>query len=247
MRKLKSTCRVLTVASALIPLLTGLDIFAQNVDVRAQVRLLPAKSEAATHSSHAMAPVPPSSVIWLTPLETKAPPMARSGPFILTQKNKEFLPHLMVIPVGSTVQFPNQDPYFHNVFSLFNGRRFDLGLYEAGTTRSVRFSREGVSYVFCNIHPEMSAVVLALSTPYFAVVEKQESTAIHDVPPGQYRLHVWSEGAALERLDALTRVVDIGGGNADLGLIEIPLSGDLSAHHKNKFGNEYDDKSPPIY
>jgi plastocyanin len=246
---MKSTCKALAVSGALISLLASMHILAQNVDVHAQVRLLPAaKSEAAIPSSQAMAPAPPSSVIWLTPLETKAPPpTARNGPYILTQKNKAFSPHLIVIPVGSTVQFPNQDPYFHNVFSLFNGRRFDLGLYEAGTTRSVRFSREGVSYVFCNIHPEMSAVILALSTPYFAVVEKQETTAIHDVPPGQYRLHVWSEGAALERLDALTRVVDIGGGNTDLGLIEIPLSGDLSAHHKNKFGNDYDDKSPPIY
>ncbi len=235
------------VAVALIPLLTGQNIFAQNVDVHAQVRLLPAKSETATHSSHAMAPLPPSSVIWLTPLETKAPSPPRNGPYVLTQRNKEFSPHLMVIPVGSTVQFPNQDPYFHNVFSLFNGRRFDLGLYEAGSTRSVRFSREGVSYVFCNIHPEMSAVILALSTPYFAVVEKQENTVIHDVPPGQYRLHVWSEGAALERLDALTRVVDIGGSNTDLGRIGIPLSGDLSAQHKNKFGTDYDDKGPPVY
>jgi plastocyanin len=245
--KIKKTRRVLTIAGAFIPLLTSQTAFAQNVDVRAQVRLLPAKTETAVHGSHSMPPAAPASVIWLTPLEAKTIPAARSGPYILAQKNKQFLPHLLVVPVGSTVQFPNQDPYFHNVFSLFNGRRFDLGLYEAGSTRSVRFSREGVSYVFCNIHPEMSAVILALATPYFAVIEKQESTAIRDVPPGQYRLHVWSEGAALERLDALVRVVDVANGNSDLGLIEIPLSGDLSAHHKNKFGNDYDDKSPPIY
>ena len=116
-------------------------------------------------------PSPPASVIWLTPLENKTPLPNKSGQYVLTQKNKQFTPHLMVIPAGSVVGFPNQDPYFHNVFSLFNGRRFDLGLYEAGSTRSVRFTREGVSYVFCNIHPEMSAVILALSTPYFAVVE----------------------------------------------------------------------------
>lgn len=242
----KRTRKVLTIGVALIALLTGSTITAQNVDVRAKVSLLPAKTETAVHSSHTMLPTQPASVIWLTPLETRTTP-AVSSPFTLAQKNKQFSPHLLVIPVGSTVQFPNQDPYFHNVFSLFNGRRFDLGLYEAGSTRSVRFSREGVSYVFCNIHPEMSAVILALATPYFAVVAKQESVAIRDVPPGQYRLHVWSEGAALERLDALTRVIDVGGSNTDLGLIEIPLSGDLSAHHKNKFGNDYDDKSPPVY
>jgi hypothetical protein len=167
--------------------------------------------------------------------------------YTLIQKNKQFTPHLLVIPVGSTVQFPNQDPFFHNVFSLFNGRRFDLGLYEAGTTRSVRFSREGVSYVFCNIHPEMSAVVLALATPYFAVVDQRSSAVIHDVPPGQYRLHVWSEGAELARLDGLIRVVQVSANNIDLGQIEIPQNGDLTTHHKNKFGNDYDRTAPPAY
>lgn len=241
------TRKILIIAVAITPILASQTMVAQNVDVRAQVRLLPAKTELTVDGSHTMLPSPRASVIWLTPLEAKAIAPARSGPYILAQKNKQFWPHLLVIPVGSTVQFPNQDPFFHNVFSLFDGQRFDLGLYEAGSTRSVLFSRAGVSYVFCNIHPEMSAVILALTTPYFAVIEKQENTAIRDVPPGQYRLHVWSEGATLERLDALTRVVDLGVGNSDLGLIEIPLSGDLSAHHKNKFGNEYDDKAPPVY
>jgi plastocyanin len=243
---MKRTLKSLALASVVSSLLTSLSMFAQNVEVRAQVKLLPAKQEPSPHGSHSMPQTPPASVIWLTPLENKAPVPEKTGQYVLAQKNKQFTPHLLVIPTGSVVQFPNQDPYFHNVFSLFNGRRFDLGLYEAGSTRSVRFSREGVSYVFCNIHPEMSAVVLALSTPYFAIVEKQIAD-IHEVPPGQYRLHVWSEGAALDRLDALTRVVDIAAGNADLGLIDIPLSGDLSAHHKNKFGNDYDKDAPPVY
>ena len=85
------------------------------------------------------------------------------------QKNRVFQPHLLIIPVGSVVQFPNADPFFHNVFSLFDGKRFDLGLYEAGSTKSVTFSREGVSYIFCNIHPEMSAVILTLSTSLYSV------------------------------------------------------------------------------
>ena len=76
-----------------------------------------------------------------------------------------FTPHILVVPVGSVVRFPNADPFFHNVFSLFDGKRFDLGLYEAGSTKEVTFSREGLSYIFCNIHPEMSAVVISLSTP----------------------------------------------------------------------------------
>ena len=74
------------------------------------------------------------------------------GRYTLLQKNRTFIPHLQVIPAGSVVQFPNADPFFHNVFSLFNGKRFDLGLYEAGSSKSVTFPREGVSYIFCNIH-----------------------------------------------------------------------------------------------
>jgi plastocyanin len=95
------------------------------------------------------------------------------GSFTLLQKNKMFTPHLLVVPVGSSVAFPNADPFFHNVFSLFDGRRFDLGLYEAGSTRSVVFSREGVSYIFCDIHSEMSAVVIALATPYYGFADSQ--------------------------------------------------------------------------
>ena len=85
------------------------------------------------------------------------------------QKDKTFTPHLLVIPTGSTVDFPNLDPFFHNVFSEFNGKRFDLGLYESGSSRTVHFDHDGVSYIFCNIHPEMSAVIVTLSTPYFGV------------------------------------------------------------------------------
>jgi plastocyanin len=103
----------------------------------------------------------PPAVIWLNPLRPGAVAAATPGSFTLLQKNKMFTPHLLVVSVGSSVQFPNADPFFHNVFSLFDGRRFDLGLYEAGSTRSVVFSREGVSYIFCNIHSEMSAVVIA--------------------------------------------------------------------------------------
>src|SRR5207244_5963197 len=93
------------------------------------------------------------------------PPLAQPRAQLL-QKKKSFSPHMVVIQVGSAVEFPNQDPFFHNVFSLFEGRRFDLGLYEAGATRSVVFNRPGISYIFCNIHPEMSAVVVTLKTPY---------------------------------------------------------------------------------
>ena len=128
---------------------------------------------------------------------------------VLQQKNKSFEPHLLVVTKGSSVDFPNRDPWFHNVFSLFNGKRFDLGLYEAGTSRTVHFDREGVSYIFCNIHPEMSAVVVVLSSPYFAIPNKQGDFSIAAVPPGRYILHVWNENALPATLQALSREVTV--------------------------------------
>src|SRR5436190_23839653 len=111
-----------------------------------------------------------NAVVWLTPTANSViravEPQQHNQ---LLQKSKSFLPHLLVVRVGSVVDFPNRDPFFHNVFSLFEGKRFDLGLYEAGSTRSVVFNRAGISYIFCNIHPEMSAIVVALKTPYYGI------------------------------------------------------------------------------
>src|SRR5258708_2502610 len=103
----------------------------------------------------------PDIVVWLKPLDpaAKSESANESDPkkFRLVQHNKSFQPHVLVVPVGSVVDFPNHDPFFHNVFSLFDGKRFDLDLYEAGPTDSVRFDRLCVSFLFCTIHPEMSA------------------------------------------------------------------------------------------
>ena len=110
----------------------------------------------------------------------------------------------MTITKGSTVEFPNLDRWFHNVFTLFNGKKFDLGLYETGTMRTVRPEREGVSYIFCNIHPEMSAVAVVVATPYFAVAGKNGEFSIPNVPPGRYLFHLWSENSLAETLQALS-------------------------------------------
>ena len=118
----------------------------------------------------------------------------------LVQRNKSFDPHLLIVPVGSVVAFPNRDPFFHNVFSLFEGKRFDLGLYEAGSTRDVHFDKTGISYIFCNIHPEMSAVVVALDTPYYGISDRHGQVVISGVPSGKYVLRVWHESALPETL-----------------------------------------------
>jgi plastocyanin len=179
------------------------------------------------------------AVIWLKPVQGDAPPVP-AGKYTLLQKNKTFTPHLLIVPVGSIVSFPNADPFFHNVFSLFDGRRFDLGLYEAGSTRTVTFSREGVSYIFCNIHPDMSAAVLSLTTSYFSPADSSGNFHIPSVPEGEYELHIWVEGRRDDALNHLTRHVRIAAaGSTDLGVIE-PGPGDQPPTHLNKFGKPYD-------
>lgn len=190
----------------------------------------------------------PPAVIWLQPLtplpSTSDPPHER---YTLLQQNRMFHPHLLVVPVGSVVRFPNADPFFHNVFSLFDGKRFDLGLYEAGSTREVTFSREGVSYIFCNIHPQMSAVVLALSTPFHAIADAHGAFHIRDVPQGDYDLHVWEEGAPEPALEGLTRRVHLTSGSGDLGELTFPAIERRPTNHLNKFGQPYDRNAPSTY
>jgi len=187
----------------------------------------------------------PPAVIWLKPLRPDISPPPLSGNYTLLQKNKMFMPHLLVVPVGSTVAFPNADPFFHNVFSLFDGRRFDLGLYEAGSTRSVAFSREGVSYIFCNIHSEMSAVVISLSTSLYSFSDPHGVFHFKNVPEGDYDLHVWIEGRKQSSLDQLTRRVHVAGDTVDLGEIRSDLPEEQP--HLNKFGRPYEPESHPVY
>lgn len=189
-------------------------------------------------------------VLWLTPL-SGAPVSFVQDPsqsLRLVQRNKNFGPHVLVVPVGSVVQFPNRDPFFHNVFSLFEGKRFDLGLYEAGSTRDVRFDKPGISYIFCNIHAQMSAVVIALETPYYGVSDRRGQVIIPNVPPGRYGLRTWYETALPETLNSLSREITVSPGSASLGLIRL-TEASLPLAHKNKYGRDYDRPTPegPVY
>ena len=182
-------------------------------------------------------------VLWLKPLDSGAIALAADQPAHkrpqLVQKNKSFQPHLLVVRAGSTVDFPNRDPFFHNVFSLFDGKRFDLGLYEAGATNSAHFDRVGVSFLFCNIHPEMSAVVISIDTPYYAVSNSAGRLEIPNVPDGRYELHLWYERSLPESLKSLTRTVNISPGSKELGTINVPENPNFSSAHSNKYGQEY--------
>jgi plastocyanin len=200
-------------------------------------------------SEPASAASPTSTVVWLSPVGAEAGATAAPMHAVLTQKNKTFDPHLLVITRGSSVEFPNQDPWFHNVFSLFNGKRFDLGLYEAGSSRTVHFDREGVSFIFCNIHSEMSAVIVVVGTPYYTTTNKQGEFSIASVPPGKYVLHMWNENARPETLQALSRELQIGSTAKALGTIRLPVTRSALKTHKNKYGQDYEPTSPnnPVY
>lgn len=212
--------------------------FAQSQGVDVSLRVEVTRQQSGQKSSRSSSA---AVVVWLTPEQRMAPlPAPPAAPqYTLVQKDKQFSPHLLVVPTGSTVDFPNLDPFFHNVFSLFNGKRFDLGLYEAHTHRAVRFDRDGVSYIFCNIHPEMGAVIVSLSTPYYGVSAADGSVVIHRVPAGNYRLNVWAENVSAERLNALGRPVEVSSRNTNLGTLSFETSGDLMNHHLNKFGESY--------
>jgi plastocyanin len=227
---------------ALFSLLAGLAP-AQRASVTAHVEIIPKKAGVQTAST--APPVKDASgvVVWLSPADeasrhAAAAQPARPAPK-LVQRNKAFEPHLVVVEAGSTIQFPNDDPFFHNVFSLFDGKRFDLGLYEAGTTKSVHFDRVGVSFLFCNIHPEMSAVVVAVDTPFYAVSDRTGQVAIAGVPDGHYQMQVWYERGVQEDVKALARAVTVSDSARSLGTIEVAANPDFNFAHKNKYGQDY--------
>ena len=191
-------------------------------------------------------------VVWLTPLHnTPAPPVPQQEASQipqLVQKDKSFQPSLLVIPAGGKVEFPNRDPFFHNVFSLFDGKRFDLGLYESGTTRFVEFEKPGISFIFCNIHAQMNAVVIALDTSYYAISDVHGDLKMEGIAPGRYLLHVFHPSVSPEALQAAEREITVTTPDNFLGNFNLAES-DLEHAHKNKYGREYDPPDPnsPAY
>jgi plastocyanin len=134
-----------------------------------------------------------NAVVWLT---TSGPaPAVTSKPTVLDQRNLAFIPRVLVVRVGATVDFPNNDRVFHNVFSFRDGKRFDLGLYPVGTSRTVTFDRPGLSRIFCNIHPNMAAYVMAVDTPYYGVSDESGAFSIRSVPAGTHKYSAWRPGS----------------------------------------------------
>jgi plastocyanin len=147
---------------------------------------------------------------------------------------RNFTPRVAVVPVGSTVSFPNHDPFNHNVFSVSESNAFDLGLYGRGRSESHRFRHPGVVRLYCNIHPRMSGFVIVVANAYFTQPSADGTYRLADVGAGTYVLHVW-----YERAPEVTRRITVPTG----GLAEVDVALDASGYkwepHKNKYGQEY--------
>lgn len=209
--------------------------------VKGRVELLNAKAKTRNGKVDAS-----GIVVWLDPLGAR--PRGNHQRQTLVQQGKRFTPHVMAVDFGTEVDFPNYDPFFHNVFSVYNGKRFDLGLYASGETRPVNFNRLGVSYIFCNIHPQMSAVVLTLETPYHAVSDQDGAFTINNVTEGRYRLNLWHERSSAEQLAAQSRVIRVDAANSDLGVIRLSEEGYIPQAHLNKHGEDYNtERNRPLY
>ena len=145
-----------------------------------------------------------NAVIWLD--FQGAPPLMQSASISIDQRNLAFSPHVLVVRVGTSVDFPNNDRVFHNVFSFKDGKKFDLGMYPSGVkAKPVVFDKPGLSRIFCNIHPNMAAYVMAVDTPYYAISDERGAFILVDVPPGTYTYHAWRPGG-----DTLTGSVTVG-------------------------------------
>jgi len=180
-----------------------------------------------------------NAVVYLEPVTAAgAPATSRAAEPVTAQiamESRTFIPHVRVVPVGSTVEFPNQDPFRHNVFSNSGPTEFDLGLYGRGESKGAALRKPGVFTIFCNIHARMSAFVLAVATPHFTQAGADGRFTLAGVPAGRYTLRVWHDRGGT----ADTQVLDVPGSGVQDAEVRLDARGYKAAAHKNKFGQEY--------
>jgi plastocyanin len=176
-----------------------------NGTIRGRVLLRAAPLEAATRAtvsdvgvSNIHIPVDRRSVVYLDPAPRAAFDAREEPRKRMDQKNETFVPHVLAIPAGTTVDFPNSDHTYHNVFSLSKTKSFDLGRYAVGRSKAIRFDRPGIVRVFCDIHSHMSAFILVFAHRYFAMTDEEGLYRIESVPPGTYTVMTWNESAPLD-------------------------------------------------
>ncbi len=171
------------------------------------------------------------TVVWVSGPAVRPAPATAS----MVMKGKAFVPRVVVVPVGGSVEFPNQDPVFHNVFSLSGSNRFDLDLYKRPKSGVRVFEHSGLVRVYCNIHPQMSGFVLVVDGPFWARGTEDGQFVIPDVPAGKWTVKAWHERAG----EPLQQAVTV----PERGEVELWLTLDASRFkaqpHKNKFGKDY--------
>lgn len=173
-----------------------------------------------------------NTVIYLAP-KGGTPRVAQSKAQMAIN-GRQFAPRVRVVTAGSSVEYPNQDPFSHNVFSTAAGAAFDLGIYGSGTSKTAQFRKPGAFPVYCNIHEKMTAYVVVVATPHYVQASADGRWSIAKVPAGKYELHVWHErsGEVVKELDVPAT------GLADVDQ-KLDASGYKQVAHKNKFGKDY--------
>jgi plastocyanin len=188
-------------------------------------------------------PTVSETLVWLEPAGGK---IIRKSPatFQMMTRGKMLIPHVMAIPTGSTVEFPNDDPISHNLFSLSTGNSFDLGLYRRGAGKSEKFDSPGLVNVYCNVHPNMSSVIHVMATPFYVFSDPAGNYALTDVPPGKYRLVAWNEiGGQAET------PIEVSSAGAVSGNLSVTLDSRnyRATQHLNKNGKPYEAPSLKDY
>ena len=188
-------------------------------------------------------PVINETLIWLEPVGVKAPRMV-PGKFQMVTRGKMVIPHVLAIPVGSTIEFPNDDPLSHNLFSLSSNNPFDLGLYRRGAGKAQRFDTPGLVNVYCNVHPNMSAVIQVMATPYYGFTDPTGTYSIPNIPAGRYRLVAWNEqGGQTES------PIEVSQSGTVVGMVALMLDSRnyRVAQHLDKLGKPYQPPSLKDY
>jgi len=175
-----------------------------------------------------------NAIIYLVRTDSASAP-TQSRQATIAMNGRTFVPRVQVVTPGSRVEFPNQDPFSHNIFSTTPGAVFDLGLYPTGKSKTVSFRRTGVFPVYCNIHPRMTAFVVVAPTPWFTQAGADGRWSITNVPAGTYTVHVWHE-----RTEEVKQAVRVGASGQSVVEVTLDARGFRFAQHKNKFGKEYD-------
>lgn len=127
--------------------------------------------------------------------DAKSTPLSR---YVVDQRNREFIPHISVVTVGTIVDFPNNDTVFHNVFAEYQAKRFDLGMYPRGSVKKQKFDKPGLVAMMCSVHSEMGAFIMVVDTPYYTIADHDGNFRLNDVKPGKYTLKVWHESGQVE-------------------------------------------------